>query len=522
MNVNEHKILKYVDSQNIFTSSNSECSENNEAKPSVRETRISTSSSETNESDAVALGTYKRRWAVLTITTYFLITVGYNRACFGVVENVYAHYFKVTVEAVDWLTLSMSAVSVVGCEGLLLILPFRDLGFRSYCLATSLFIVVTHGCHLAGSFHWKLFPICVIGQITMGIVNTIALVLIPLTAALWFPKEEIATAVGISLGGIAVGNVLGFNVPAHFLDNKDDLPDDEWFTLVRSRLIAIFLSLLVMSVLVFFATGFIVRDKPELPPSLSEAAKRKLKLYDEIMAIQSLWCRMAYYLKIVFYEKTFFALVVCFGVVETCYMLEVLMMADILRETRSELKNSTQSNVLAALFLSLYAAGAIGGGVVSGIILDRTKRFKAVAIVTGLIMVVFASLFSLMIYQDNINGGLASNFFYGFFNAACYTALYEIIVQHMYPCSEMALGSWITLFVNMAALFVPWFGRFIYNTLSAIGVLVLQAVVLLLATITIACLKPRYERYSMNKEEREISSLSTPLVQTKEQGRVIK
>ena len=450
---------------------------------------------------------YKRRWVILLLVTFYLIAVGYGRACFGVVENVYANYYIVSVEAVDWLTLSMSAISGLVSFALLLILPDHALGFKNYCRIAATSLVLSFACHLIASFSRNFFALALTGQMLIGIVGAFAVVIIPEVAALWFPKEEIATAVGIALGGIAVGNMIGFLLPAHLLQRQDSMSESLWVISVQKRLTVIFSVLLICSLVALITTIICVQDFPEVPPSLSEQAKRSASKFEN--RGEDTHHHPMKYLKLVCNNCTFSILVVCFGVVETAYMLEVLMIAGILRHTRNEMYRTTKSNVLASFYLTSYAVGALPGGVVSGIILDRTKRFKEVAVISGVFMTLFAGGFLIAVALKTTPWSLFTNFAYGFFNGSCYTCLYEIIVQHMYPCNEMALGAWITLFVSLSSLCVPLLGRLVFNAVAKIGVLAMQIGVLFIATFVIACLKPNYERYFVNHGPNETMPLVT-------------
>ena len=449
---------------------------------------------------------YYRRWVILALTTVYLVAVGYGRACFGVVENVYAEYYHVSVDAVDWLTLSLSGVSALISFLFLFLLPLESFRFKFYCRLASACLVVSFGCHLASAFFRNLYVVALLGQLVMGIVGGLAVIIIPEVAALWFPSEEAATAVGISLGGIAVGNMIGFLLPSHLLQRDENESETTWALSVKARLSVTFSVLLGISVATMIGTVICVKNAPTLPPSLSEAAKRQSKSGSSSEKPCS-DCAFRY-LKLVCTDATFVTLVICFGVVETAYMLEVLMIADILRYTRSEKYYLTKSNVLASYYLSSYAIGALLGSITSGLVLDKTKRFKEVAIGSGVFMSLFAGGFLIAVIFKTIPWSLATNFLYGIFNGACYTCLYEIIVQHMYPCNEMALGAWITTFVSLSAVIVPSIGRQIFKAVSQVGVLILQAIVLALATTVIGFLKPKYERYLINTGSAE----SMPLV----------
>ena len=452
------------------------------------------------------LKNYKRRWIILTLTSFYLFSVGYGRACFGVVENVYAEYFSISVEAVDWLTLSMFTVGLLMSLLLLLILPSFSIGFRLYCQITVVALVLSFGCHFASAFFRRLFAVALLGQILIGIAGAIAVIVIPQMASLWFPKEEIATAVGIALGGIAVGNMVGFLLPAHLLQRQTNISESLWAKDVEMKLTIIFSIFLGCSIIAMAFTFLFVIDQPETPPSLSEYAKRQAN-ENEKSTTQSLRRWNMKYLRLAWNELVFIALAICFGITETAYMLEVVMIADILRFTRGETRKSTKSNVLASYYLTSYAIGAFLGGIWSGYILDKTKKFKVMAIVSGVLMTLFASGFLTAVWLKSTVWSIVTNFFYGVFNGSCYTCLYEIIVQHMYPCNEMALGAWITLFVSFFALFVPLIGRHIYNAGAELGVLVLQCAVLLVATIVISFVKTNYARHSINSQGTETEQL---------------
>ena len=169
------------------------------------------------ELEKYPLKVYKRRWVVLAIVCTAIFLKSYNQSCYGPINNILSDYFKVEPWEIDWLSNTHALVFVLFSIPMLLVTT--KIGFRltviimTTSLTISFFLITL-------SVTWRsTFPIALIGQIFMAIGTLITASIPPSTAAIWFPKNEVATAVAIHLVARGTGEAIGCIVPNLILKN---------------------------------------------------------------------------------------------------------------------------------------------------------------------------------------------------------------------------------------------------------------------------------------------------------------
>ena len=185
---------------------------------------------------------YKRRWTLLAAVSALQILNGFSFACYGQVSNVFAPYYHVTYFEVDWLTLTMDVGPII------LTIPFswfmvtEKMGFKSLILTAAFASTIGYICVVASVAKRWLFPLMIVGQIFNSVSSTAMLVSPSVCAVLWFPDNEVGSAIGINVMSFYLGQTFAFTVLTkvliqppnnHSLDanvtvNQSWLVQDQW------------------------------------------------------------------------------------------------------------------------------------------------------------------------------------------------------------------------------------------------------------------------------------------------------
>ena len=170
-----------------------------------------------------SLRAYPRRWFILGIVGVAISLRGYNQSCYGPTNNIYSNYFEVEPWQIDWLVVVQSVIFLAISFPMTILTS--KIGYRLSVLLitttlTAGFIFTTLGVVWRSTFGIILF-----GQAIMGFSNIVSWSIPPATAAIWFPKDEVATAVALQVVGRGVGEAIGSFLPTILL--KDDSKADQ-------------------------------------------------------------------------------------------------------------------------------------------------------------------------------------------------------------------------------------------------------------------------------------------------------
>ena len=169
------------------------------------------------ELEKYPLKVYKRRWVVLAIVCTAISLRSYNQSCYGPINNILSNYFKMEPWQIDWLNSTHTLVYIFFPIPMLLVTT--KIGFRLTVVIMTTSQTISFFLTTLSVTWRSTFPIALIGQIFMAISTTIAGSIPPSTAAIWFPKNEVATAVAIHLVAIGTGDAIGSIVPNLILKN---------------------------------------------------------------------------------------------------------------------------------------------------------------------------------------------------------------------------------------------------------------------------------------------------------------
>ncbi|XP_034255016.1 feline leukemia virus subgroup C receptor-related protein 2-like [Thrips palmi] len=208
---------------------------------------------------------YRRRWLLLAL---FVAVIGLNAAPwlqYCVIEDVTTAYYGVSGTMVEWTSL------VFNVTAMLLAFPAAWLldqyGLRRNLLigaggtALGMWLKVA-GCWQGG--YW----ITLLGQVVVSASTNFVISSPARFAAVWFPANEVSTALGAGLfgqmGGISLGCAL-----APLTARADWSDEDIFWGFMRLNL-----SLAVVGTLLLLAVICLFQDAPPLPPSPAQAAAK--------------------------------------------------------------------------------------------------------------------------------------------------------------------------------------------------------------------------------------------------------
>ena len=169
------------------------------------------------------LKVYKRRWFILSIICSIISVRSFNQSFYGPINNILSNYFQVHPWQIDWLNATHPLVFLVFSFPMLLV--STKFGFRLSVIAMGFLETVGYFLITLGVSWRTTFPVAIIGQISMGLGNIITSSIPPATAAIWFPKNEVATVVAMHLVARGIGEAIGCVVPNLVLKNSFT-PDD--------------------------------------------------------------------------------------------------------------------------------------------------------------------------------------------------------------------------------------------------------------------------------------------------------
>ncbi|XP_074030441.1 choline/ethanolamine transporter flvcr2a isoform X2 [Leptinotarsa decemlineata] len=216
------------------------------------------------KTEEIHIKAFKRRWFILLVYMYYSCFASLGWIEYSIITNIVVKYYNVSTLAVDWTSIVyMTTFS-------LLIIPasliMEKQGLRTTgligCIGTFIGIKVF-------SIRHDLFWIVLLGQIIMSIAQVFIVVLPPKLASVWFKSSEISTACALGLFGGISGNALGYILPTMVVHDSENMKD------IASGLKRLCWILTVLMVPVTIVVIFYFPEQPPLPPSATEASRRR-------------------------------------------------------------------------------------------------------------------------------------------------------------------------------------------------------------------------------------------------------
>ncbi|KAM8831499.1 choline/ethanolamine transporter FLVCR1 [Spinachia spinachia] len=420
-------------------------------------------------------GLSRRRFAVLAVFSLSSLVNAFQWIQYGIIANVFARFYGVTTDKVDWLSIVYMAAYVP------LIFPATWLLDRRGLRLTAL---LGSGLNCAGA--WlkcasagpALFGVTAGAQVICSVAQVFILGLPSRIASVWFGPREVSTACATAVLGNQLGTAIGFLLPPVLVPNTQDIE------VTGHNISVMFYGTAAVSTALFLLTVIVIKDRPLLPPSHAQAVLPS-SLSEDYSYKRSIVNLMK--------NKAFVLLLVSYGIMTgSFYSVSTLLNQMIMALYKDQELNAGR------IGLTLVVAGMVGS-ILCGVWLDHTKMYKMTTL-----MVYVLSFLGMLVFTFTLQPNILLVFFtagaLGFFMTGYLPLGFEFGVEITYPESEGTSSGLLNAFAQIfGIIFTLIQGKLITNHNPMVGNLFLCAWIFLGILLT-AFIKSELKRNNVNME----------------------
>ncbi|XP_061599383.1 heme transporter FLVCR2 isoform X3 [Cololabis saira] len=365
-----------------------------------------------NGGSAAQTRVYKRRWVIVLLFSAYSLSNAYQWIQYGIISNIFMKFYGVDGFAVDWLSMVFMLSYIPFIFPATWILDKKGLRF-SALLANALNCAGTW--IKVASAGPDLFWVTMLGQFSSSVAQIFILGIPSSLASTWFGTNEVSTACSVGVFGNQLGIAIGFLVPPILVPNVDDVNELAYHIRLMFYISA------GVATAIFILVAIVFQEKPEIPPTQAQAQARNSRPeeYSYMASIKRLLC-----------NKPFMLLVISYGLNVGCfYALSTLLNRMIIEHYPGQEVNAGR------IGLTIVIAG-MGGSLICGIWLDKTKTYKQTTLVVYVL-----TLAGMLVYSFTLNLGHLWVVFVtagalGFFMTGYLPLGFEFAVELTYPESE--------------------------------------------------------------------------------------
>ncbi|XP_061125652.1 feline leukemia virus subgroup C receptor-related protein 1 [Syngnathus typhle] len=371
---------------------------------------------EKNEDEETVRGEtklYWQRFAILAVFSLYSLINAFQWIQYGIVANVFTHFYRVSNDKVDWLSIVYMLVYVP------LIFPATWLLDRRGLRLTAL---LGAGLNCAGawlkcaSVGRDLYPLAMVAQLVCSVAQVFILGLPSRVASVWFGPKEVSTACATAVLGNQLGVAIGFLLPPVLVPNT---PSD--VELVAHNISVMFYGTAAVSTALFILTIIVMKDRPPLPPSQAQAVL-PVGPPEDYSYRRSIVNLMK--------NKAFILLLISYGITTGCfYSVSTILNQMIMACYENEELNAGR------IGLTLVVAGMVGS-ILCGLWLDHTKTFKLTTLLVNCLTLISMLIFTFTLDLNNIYVVFFTGGLLGFFMTGYLPVGFEFGVEITYPESE--------------------------------------------------------------------------------------
>ncbi|PNF35122.1 hypothetical protein B7P43_G09462 [Cryptotermes secundus] len=222
-----------------------------------------------------------------------------------------------------------------------------------------------------------MFVVAFVGQTLVAMSQVFILSVPARLAAVWFGPNEVSSACSVGVFGNQLGIAIGFLIPPMIVKNHDSLDEIGHDLSVMYYSVAGFTTVLLVLIILLF------KAEPPLPPSLAQAEQRAKEDTNFVGSVKRLVTNRGYVLLMMSYGLN----------VGVFYAISTLLNQVVLIYFPNGEEDAGRIGLLMVL------AGMLGS-VLSGIVLDKTHRFKE----TTMALYIF-SLLGMVAYMFTLSTG---------------------------------------------------------------------------------------------------------------------
>jgi MFS transporter, FLVCR family, MFS-domain-containing protein 7 len=398
---------------------------------------------------------YKIRWYILLVICIANLSNSINWIMYSSIADYTGQFYSVDYDAVNFLSLIYLIISTVAAFFSFWLID--NIGVRTSLNLGSWMNFLGSTIRVISSIDWadgeplvpqsSKYAVLLIGQSLCGLSQPFILFVTTKFANTWFADDQRALANTLALGANAFGSLVGAFVSSQIVDSQ---------SLVLTQMSLLNIIMCAFSLVPALMAGFVTRSKPKCPPSYSaiinstsnnstsnnqsdrllssdnylinnEEADSSHKFSNEFRVYMT-------HVKKLLKSKDFLILLVTFG-----FALGLVNALTTLLEQMLCVRGYTDEDV--GYFGGAMIIFGLIGAVLSGVILDKTKRFEEMAKICFSIGSVANIMLAIVQLYDNDKSTvyyltLGSFIIIGFFGLPLLPICMEMAVECVYPIPE--------------------------------------------------------------------------------------
>lgn len=374
---------------------------------------------------------YFRRWIILFIFSFISLLSAFNWIEYNIIQDVTIQFYNKSLpagkdnqnSAVNWFSMvyMLCYTPLVFPAMFLLEKKGLKLSILLGGLLTTIGSIIK--CFAAKP---EYFLLAIVGQTICAIAQAFTLSVPARLSALWFGPKQIALATSIGVFGNQLGVAAGFLIPPMVVLKSDDIED------MQRRFLYLLVPLAILSGLATIAGFLLIKDQPEKPPSLAQLEIRNQTIkFEQTMNSnkQSDFELFRKSLANLFKNFNFLLILVTYGINTGVYYAIGTLLYQIVA-----FYYENEGEKIGIIGLTLVLSGLLGA-LIGGIVLDRTKAYKATTFIIYAFSFASMLLFSLTL-SINIWIVFGSAFLLGFFMTGYLPVGFELAAEVTYPEPE--------------------------------------------------------------------------------------
>ena len=499
---------------------------------------------ETENDSETTTQVYPLRWWIAVFFGVQITVIRMIMSSFGVVNNIYKAYFKISYYAIDWFTLIQEVGKMVSSI-LLAFLSFNKITkFRklfvmmvSTTIITCISIIITFA-------YPHLYALIYLGMLVIGFSLLTGSAISVALATNWFPENQIGTAMSFQSQGMVVGAFLAFLIPSQlatpppkkFSHRQNGnmttqfgldaaaafkMQFSNWHFETYWKFSLLYGCALFVCVIVLIFSLLFVSDYPKKPPTIAQALVRAQNTQSQYQNILRNFEKFIKSSKSLLFDKVFFlAVLVCY-IVFSLKELQRLLMGQIFRDVFNAANYGSRVNAMSGYVLMVYEIGNFFGHLVSSLLLDYLKKHKLILYVALMFSACTSIGLAVGQYYNNVVLIFVFIALFGFAVACCHIPIYDMVLEHTYPANPSFVILLFKFQGEIVIIIISQISRFILDFISGTAVFIFMISLVIMCIVLTTFINPEYRRKEANtdqssSEEQQLLNVSESIEETDE------
>uniref|UniRef100_A0A8C5QAP9 FLVCR choline and putative heme transporter 2 n=1 Tax=Leptobrachium leishanense TaxID=445787 RepID=A0A8C5QAP9_9ANUR len=425
---------------------------------------------------------YAKRWGIILLFCAYSLCNAFQWLQYGIISNIFIYYYDVSSLTIDWLSMVYMLAYIPLLFPVAWLLDIRGLrvialiGSGLNCLGAWI---------KTGSARPDLFGVTLFGQLVCAVAQVFILGMPSHIASVWFSSSEVSTACSVGVFGNQLGVAIGFLLPPVLVPNIEDK------ALLSHHISVMFFGTAAVASVLFILVIFAFQDAPLKPPSLAQAVLQNVpeSAYSYKESILNL-----------LRNRNFMLLVVSYGLnTGAFYSLSTLLNRMVTEHYPGEEVNAGR------IGLTITVAG-MGGALITGLWLDRTKTFKQTTLGVYILSLVGLVIFTFILNLGKLWAVFITAGCLGFFMTGYLPLGFEFAAELTHPENEGTSSGLLNVSAQVFGLLFTMVQGQILETFNVQAGNLFLCSFLCLGAIITAFIKADLRRQRANQEAARIVS----------------